>query len=69
MQFHAKHTPVLLRKREKKLSINFPLTKKNYLERILDMEKKKKERNTFELQDTVTKEWKINVGENNMYCL
>lgn len=33
------------------------------------MEKKKKERNTFELQDIVTKESKINVGENNMYCL
>lgn len=36
---------------------------------MLDMEKKKKERNTFKLQDTVTKELKINVGENNMYCL
>lgn len=33
------------------------------------MEKKKKEKNTFNLQDTVTKELKINVSENKVYCL
>lgn len=33
------------------------------------MEKKKKEKNIFNLQDTVTKELKINVSENKVYCL
>lgn len=30
---------------------------------------KKKEKNTLNLQDTVTKELKINVSENKVYCL
>lgn len=75
MQFHVEYPFLSCRKKKKKkeknVSINFPLTKKNYLERILDMKKGKKKKYicTFKLQDTVTKELKINVSENNAYCL
>lgn len=55
MQFHVKYPFLSCRKKKKKgknVPINFPLTKKNDLERILDMKKEKKKNVcTFKLRD------------------